>query len=236
MPRVVLALVAAAMTVVGAHSHTSSIPAHPRWESSNPNATWDNRGFIVYNNEWNQSAGPQTVWADSYRHWGVVSKQQAGNTAVETYPCVGKVYGGVRVSSLRVLRNSFAESMPANHLGLHAEAADDVWFDNYGLEMMIWVDNVGQSFSGDNLVGHARIDGQRFAIWQNGTEFIFALNHNETSGQTNILSSARWLIDHGYAPHSATLSQVDFGWEISSTNGQAADFTVTNYQLRTRQA
>jgi hypothetical protein len=228
-------LIAAVLSMAGApSSYAASIPAHARWKSSNPNATWHNRALIVYNNEWNPAAGPQIVWADSYQHWGVQSTQQAGNTAVETYPCVGKVYGGARVSSLSMIQNSFAESMPANRSGLHAEAADDVWLDNYRLEMMIWVDNIGQSFGSDKLIGHVQIRSQKFAIWRNGTEFIFALNHNEARGQTDILSSIRWLMRRGYVPARATLSQVDFGWEISSTNSRPADFTLTNYQLRTQ--
>ena len=34
--------------------------------------------------------------------------------------------------------------MPANTAGLAAEAADDVWLNNYSIELMIWVDNIGQ--------------------------------------------------------------------------------------------
>ena len=155
-------------------------------------------------------AGPQTIWADSYRHWGVESTQQAGNTAVETYPCVQKNYNNPPVSSIRLLRNGFTESMPANAKGLDAEAADDVWLNNYSIEVMIWVDNHGQRPSG-NVIGHATIFGQHFAVWHGGTDYTFALDHNETTGMTHIQASLKWLISHGYIPASATLTQVNFG-------------------------
>ena len=90
---------------------------------------------------WNASAGPQRIWADSYHYWGVRSNQRAGNTAVETYPCVQRIYNNVRVSLFRGIRNGFTESMPADKAGLDAEAADDIWLNHYKIEVMIWVDN-----------------------------------------------------------------------------------------------
>ncbi len=211
---------------------SAAIPSNPAWESSAPFGAWNNAGFIVYNNEWNSSAGPQTIWADSYSYWGVRSDQAAGNTAVETYPCVQKDYNNVPVSSFRVIRNGFTESMPADAVGLDAEAADDVWLNGLNIEVMIWVDNHGQT-PGGHLVGHVTIFGQRFAFWQSGRSgFTFALDHNETSGMTHILATIQWLIGHGYVPASATLTQVNFGWEIASTDGRPMDFAVTNYWLQ----
>jgi hypothetical protein len=233
MRRALVALLAAAALTAAAAPASAAIPSSPKWKSSAKMATWNDGGFIVYNNEWGQSPGPQTAWANSYHDFGVESTQAAGNTAVETYPCVGKVYNGVPVSSFHLIQNGFTESMPANTSGLHAEAANDVWLNDYNLEMMIWTHNVGQSFGGDALVGHATIFGQHFAVWKNGTEFIFALDHNETTGITHILASIHWLMSHGYVPASATLSQIDYGWEISSTGGKPKDFTVTKYWQRT---
>ena len=235
MRRALVALLAAVAVLAAATPAFAAIPAHVKWQSSAPLAAWNNGGFIVYNNEWNDSAGPQTIWADSYRHWGVESTQQAGNTAVETYPCVQKNFSNVPVSSIRLLRNGFTESMPANTKGLDAEAADDVWLNNYNIEVMIWVDNHGQRPSG-NVIGHAAIFGQHFAVWHGGTDYTFALDHNETTGMTHIQASLRWLISHGYIPASATLTQVNFGWEIASTNSKAEDFKLTGYWLHTQRS
>jgi hypothetical protein len=210
-----------------------AIPPDPVWESSAPFGAWNNGGFILYNNEWNPSAGPQTIWADSYSHWGVQSNQAAGNVAVETYPCVQKDFSDVPISSFRLIRNGFTESMPVGDVGLDAEAADDVWLNNNNIEVMIWVDNHGQTPAG-HVIGNVTIFGQRFALWYGGITYTFVLNHNETSGVTHILASIQWLIDHGYVPASATLAQVNFGWEIASTNGKPTDFAVTQYWLNTQ--
>jgi hypothetical protein len=213
-------------------SALASVPANPRWHSSAPFGAWNNGGFILYNNEWNQPTGPQTIWADSYRYWGAESTQAAGNTAVETYPCVQKDFGNPRVLSFHIIRTGFAESMP-HAAGLDAEAANDVWLNNYKIEVMIWVDNHGQTPSG-TVIGHTILFGQHFTVWHGGTDFTFALNHNETTGVTHILAAIGWLIKHHQVPASVTLTQVNFGWEIASTNGKPMDFKITNFWLRTK--
>ena len=234
--RVAAAVVTSAAVIAAAVAATpasASIPRNPAWKSSAPFGAWNNGGFIVYNNEWNSSAGPQTIWADSYRHWGVESTQRAGNTAIETYPCVQKNFNNVPVSKFHLMRNGFTESMPANTKGLDAEAADDLWLNNYKIEVMIWVDNHGQTPSG-SVIGHATIFGQHFAVWRGGTDISFVLDHNETHGVTHILASIAWLMRHHQVPSSATLTQVNFGWEIASTNGKPMDFKVTNYWEHTK--
>ena len=235
MRRALVALLAAAPLIAVAAPSFAAVPSNAKWHSSAPFGAWHNGGFIVYNNEWNKSAGPQTIWADSFSHWGAESTQPAGNTAIETYPCVQKNYSQVPVSSFRLIRSGFAESMPARTTGLDAEAANDVWLNNYKIEVMIWVDNHGQRPSG-NVIGHATISGQHFAVWHGGTDFTFALDHRETSGVTHILASIDWLIAHGRLPSDAALTQVNFGWEIASTDGRAEDFAITKYWLHTQRS
>jgi hypothetical protein len=106
-----------------------------------------------------------------------------------------------------------------------------VWLNNYGIEIMIWVDNHGQTPIG-NIIGHVTISGQSFAVWfGGGTTYSFVLNGDETSGSTHILTALKWLQTHKYVAASATLTQVDFGWEIASTGGSAQDFAMTKYSL-----
>ncbi len=235
MRRALVVLMAAATVFLVAGPAFAAVPTNAKWRSSDPFGAWNNGGYILYNNEWNSSAGPQTIWADSFHHWGAESTQAAGNTAVETYPCVQKNFKSVPVRSFRLIRSGFTESMPANKSGLDAEAANDIWLNKNNIEVMIWVDNHGQRPAG-NVIGHATIFGQRFSVWHGGTDFTFLLNHNETSGVTHILASINWLINHRKIPASVTLAQVNFGWEIASTDGKAKDFTVTNYWLHTRRA
>ena len=233
MRRALIALLAAVTVTAAAGPASAAIPPNPTWQSSARMATWNNGGFLVDNNEWNQSAGPQTIWAYSYRHWGVQSTQRAGNTAVETYPCVQKNFNNLPVRSFHLIQSGFTESMPGDTAGLAAEAANDVWLNNYNIEVMIWVDNIGQGIA-DPVIGHATIFGQQFTVYRNGSEYIFALHGNEKTGVTHVLASILWLIHHGYVKANATLRTADFGWEISSTGGKPKDFTVTNYWLHTQ--
>jgi hypothetical protein len=209
----------------------AAIPRHPNFKSSAPFAWWNNRAFRVSNDKWNPSAGPQMIWANSYSDWGVQSDQAAGNTAVETYPAVEEDFGNVPVLLFPTITSSFTESMP-DVRGLDAEASVDVWLNNFGIEVMIWVDNHGQTPAG-NIIGHVTISGQSFAVWRRGPTYTFALNRNETSGRTNILASVKWLMRRGYVPRRSTLRQVDFGWEIASTGGRPQAFAVTNYWVHT---
>jgi hypothetical protein len=213
----------------------ASIPSHPAWKSSARNGTWHHQGFIFQNDMWNcpqTACGTQAIWANSARDWGAVSTMAAENTEVLTYPHVGRLFSDQKVSSFKSVRNGFTESMPGSHLGLRAEAADDVWMNHWNLEMMIWVDRTGRSVAGSTRLGSATIFGQHFSVWKFGkSEFIFNLDHNEKSGQTHVLASIEWLIKHGHVPAGVTLTDVEFGWEIASTHGHAAAFHISNYWL-----
>jgi hypothetical protein len=206
----------------------AAIRPSPKFESSAPLAVWKNGGFMINNNEWNRSARRQTIWANSYGSWGVQSDQAVGH-AVENYPCVRQYYDNMLVTSFHLIRNGFTESMP-DASGVDAEAADDVWLNDHAIEVMIWVENHGQTPAGD-IIGQPTIFGQSFAVWHGSSTYAFALNGNETSGVTHILASIQWLMAHGYVPASATLAQVDFGWEIVSAGGSPMNFTMTNYWL-----
>jgi hypothetical protein len=227
------AAVAAAVAVPAGAAH-AGIPAKPRWKSSAPFGAWNNHGFIVYNNEWNTSvAGPQTIWANSYRDWGVQSKQ-ASTTAVKTYPCVQKDYPNVRLSSVTRLRSTFTQSMPSAS-SLDAEAAYDLWLNSYKLEVMVWVDTRRQRPSG-SVIARIRLDRQRFSVWRSGSSYYaFVLTgRQEKRGTVDLLAALRWLQGHHHLRGSDTLTQVNFGWEIASTDGRPMDFTVTGYSLATR--
>jgi hypothetical protein len=211
----------------------ASIPRHPVWESSAQFGTWNTGKFDLYNNEWNTAeAGPQTIWGDSYHHWGVESTQ-ANTTSVKTYPSVQENYNHPALRTLHGLWSSFAETMPSVS-DFDAEAAYDLWLNNNNIEIMVWVDNHGQRPAG-NVIAHAKFYGQRFAIWHGGTTFTFALSgKQEKKGTIHLLAMMAWLEAHGHLSRSATLTQVNFGWEICSTDGKPMDFTVTHYSLTTK--
>jgi hypothetical protein len=223
-------LVACALPATAAHA---SVPASPSWKSSAPFGTWDNGGFDVYNNEWNTSvAGPQTIWADSYKHWGVESTQ-APTTSVKTYPSVQRNYSNRGYGTFGSIRSTYAESMPSA-TNYDAEAAYDIWLNNYKIEVMIWVDNHGQRPAG-SVVAKAGYFGQTFSVWKSGSDMysLVLSGKRQTTGKVHILSALRFLVNHGYLSSSDTMKQINFGWEIASTGGAPLDFTVTGYSLST---
>jgi len=197
-----------------------------------------NNGLRVQNNMWNGSHGPQTLFVNNSNDWGVCSNQPNVGKAVETYPDVEVPYyrlpaGNAPISKLTADRSVFAEHMPPASTNYIAEAAYDLWLNNWSIEVMIWTDNHGQVPFG-HQVGTASIFGQNFAVWQSGTDaFAFVLDHNEQSGTVHILSTLKWLQNHGKIGASATITSAQFGWEVCVTNGQNLPFYMGQYSNTT---
>jgi hypothetical protein len=204
------------------------------WSSTGQFGTWHNGRFDVYNNEWNTAeAGPQLVWADSYRHWGVESVQP-DSTSVKTYPSVQQNYDNAPLSTVTSLSSTFAQTMPPANVNYDAEAAYDLWLDNYNVEVMVWVANHGQTPSG-GVIHHVVITGWHYAVYESGSKMFSFVSTGRpaTRGEVNLLSVLQWLIRHRYLTGGDRLTQVNFGWEIASTNGIPLNFVVTDYSLTT---
>jgi hypothetical protein len=198
------------------------------WTSSANFGSWSTGGYTIYNDVWGSGAGPQTIWANSFSNWGVNS-DQPNTGGVKSYPNVSKSVG-ISLSSLSSVRSSFNFSVPG---GGNFEAAYDIWANGSADEIMLWTytQNVGPLGSYQTTVS---IGGSSWNVYRgsNGSNAVFSFvrNGNETSGSVDIkatfnwLSSARWLTN-------ATLSTVQFGWEITSTNNSTEAFTVNGYSL-----
>jgi hypothetical protein len=216
----------------------ASVPANAVWTSGAPFALWKDGHFYLYNNVWNAKAGPgpQTIWAYSYKHWGVQSTQSASRT-VRSYPSVEERFGYPRVSRIRGLSSTFRQSMPTAPQ-FDAEAAYDLWLFNgrRKIEVMVWVDDHEQSPAG-SLATRVTVYRQRYDLYVDKTtsNYSFKLESRQlTSGTIHLLTMLQWLQKHRYLSAKDTLWQVDFGWEICSTDGVPLDFTVTNYSLSYR--
>jgi hypothetical protein len=194
-------------------------------------------GFNTYvtNDMWNCQAipdpcGPQTLTATDPGNWSVTSSQAAGNLAVLSYPDTQQLYANVPLTSLSSLTSTFTESMNAT-AGTHAEAAYDIWLNDWADEVMVWTDNAGQGFGADTVAGHPVIAGQSFTVYRNGGEIIVSLDASEQSGTADILATLQWLQGQGLLAASSTLTAIDFGFEISSTGGQPETFTVSQLAM-----
>jgi hypothetical protein len=232
------ALLAAVAIVVGCEASgpgtavRATVPPHVTWKSSATFGKWYDGKYFVYNNAWNTTqAGPQTVWADSYHRWGVVSKQP-DTTSVKTYPSVQLDYPNPPLSGISKLSSSFDESMPPSGANYDAEAAYDIWLNNYKTEVMVWVDNHRQKPAG-GIVAQTVVDGQPFGIYQ-GSSHMYSLvltSAHETKGTMNLLAALYTLVNRGYISSSDTLKQVDFGWEVASTDDFPMGFEMHSYSL-----
>ena len=180
--------------------------------------------------------GVQTLTSHGPGNWSVTSDQKAGNTGVLSYPDVGQVFTrgddtDPPISAFSAITSSFTETMNAT-AGTDAEAAYDIWVDSGSNteEIMIWVDNHGQTPAGDDK-GSVVIGGTTYELW-NADGTVSFVRSNEQSGTVDILAVLHWLQSNGYIGSTADLGQVDFGWEICSTGGAPETFTVSNYTLK----
>lgn len=200
-------------------------------------------GWDEYNNPWNDPAMPPnsyTLYANSHSDWEMVANQAACPTrdcAVEAYESAQFNYdntpGSEEISGIRYMTSYFNQTMPTGNLatnGFDAEAAYDIWLDNYGIEVMIWVDNQGQTPAGQ-VIGTASLNGQRYLVYNSGNTYSFVISRNETSGTVNILAAFDWLTAGGYVPANSYLTQFNFGWEVASTAGKTDTFQVHNLRL-----
>ena len=217
----------------------ADVPQNAKWISHKPSETWRTHGFVLANDMLAAAApGSQTIWAFSYRNWGVESTQPA-TAGLKAYPYVAKRYPSrPPCASLRYLRSGFRESVvPAP--GLRATAAYRIWLNDRAIQVDIWVDAHNTTPVG-HKIGQTLIYGSYFRVWQESkTRFTFALSGPQLlTGAAHLLSALRWLNRHNdpatgsaYLSTRARVAEVDFGWQITSTGGTALDLDVTGFWI-----
>jgi hypothetical protein len=193
-------------------------------------------GYNTYvNNEvWNAVPGwKQTLTATDPGNWSVTANMPAGDTAVVSYPDTQQLYSENPLSSYTSLTSRFSEALNPNS-GTMAEAAYDIWCNNWASEIMVWTDNHGQSLAYDTNLGTATIAGQSWTIYRNGgpgSELIVSLNGNEQTGTVDILATLNYLMSHGWLTSGSTLTGIDFGFEFSSTGGQDETASLSSFSI-----
>jgi hypothetical protein len=199
-------------------------------------ANWD-----VYDNEWNcgagsgESCGPETVHVCSASSWYVVSNQPAGNTAVLSYVSSQVNYSSVPLSSFSSITSTFSEEGP--RVGDY-EAAYDVFFNPGNLyEVMVWVDNYHQTPGGgwNPIATNVSVGGSVYNVYQSGSTIYYVAVINFTSGEVDLLAIFKDAIGaRHWLPADVLLEQIQFGWEICSTNGEPATFYLDEFSLTAR--
>jgi len=75
--------------------------------------------------------------------------------------------------------------------------------------------------------------GQSYRVYRSGSYIAFVETANATAGSLNLLDFFNHIIAKGWIPSTSTLSAVDYGVELVSTNGADATFTVSDFSLTT---
>lgn len=225
-------------------------PGFAPGQQSSPNL------LTVNQDPWSGGQGPQVLTASSFQDWSVTATDTDPSNApgeVLTYPDASFNYYQLdtaasgytappkqyHLNNITSLTSSFTESMPQLS-NLDAEAAYDLWLNNWRTEIMVWVDTSpakDRNLADDGMtkVGMYTYAGQHFALWRSGSGitgfYVFLLDHNETSGTVNLKAMLQTMVSRGFIPATSPLTQIPFGWEISDTGGKPVTFSVSKLQV-----
>jgi hypothetical protein len=210
----------------------------------------------VNQDPWTGGQGPQVLTAYTFENWSVTATATDPANApgeVLTYPDASYNYYQLntaaskytappveyQLNNIKSLTSDFAESMPRNK-DLDAEAAYDLWLNNWQTEIMVWVDTApakqrNLAYNGMTKVGNYTYGGQNFALWHSGKGikgfYVFLLDHNETSGTVDLKAMLQTMVSLGFIPATSPLTQIPFGWEISDTGGKPVTFTMSRFSV-----
>jgi hypothetical protein len=214
---------------------------HPKFVTSK----WEGRSFGRYyadSDMWNAEGNDvsQTMRVCSPGNWSVTAKIGNRSTAVKTYPNVHRDYHNwgnghePKLSAFSSISSTFASRSP--HVGIY-NGAYDIWLngvaDNNSTELMIWTDNHRQVPSGRVVERGIEFSHRTWKLWASGDNSYLAFVPNRTLGHGTIALKKRfsYLVKHGYLPKGSTLGQVDFGYEIVSTNGTPQKFKIDRFKV-----
>lgn len=240
MPMVLLLAAAPSASAVEARSVTCD---KPRFVTSDPNGMWSTRGYVVHNNMWNASGYnvSETLSACSHRNWRVrvTADNRRGDGAVKTYPNVHKDFHNwstgaePRLSAFSKIRSTFAARTP--RVGIY-NAAYDIWLNGVPgeHEVMIWTDNYRQVPAGSR-VAKVSLSGRTWRVYatRDNSYIAFVPTRRLTHGTLRLKAMLGWLVRRGRLERHVTLGQICFGFEVVSTGGSPATFSVTDFSVTT---
>jgi hypothetical protein len=153
-----------------------------------------------------------------------------------SFPNVGQQYYYTNtLAGFSSIYSSFTENMNQAS-GTSAEAAYDIWLNNWGNEVMIQHDIVNrgtcQAAATATFGGSGGVPVQSWNLCVYGSELIWQLTGTgEQSGRVDILAMLTWLENKGYLPKASGLTDISYGFEICSTGGRAETFAVSGFSI-----
>jgi hypothetical protein len=211
--------------------------------TSDTNGGWSNGGYYVHNNVWNASeAGPETLYACSFKNWYVTSTQP-NTTSVKAYPNVHldiNRLNGAPISNYTAITSTFAATSP--HVGIY-NVAYDLWLNGVGwgggtTEVMIWTENykqvpLGTTVSPQMTFGSNTYDVYRYTSSADGGVQVISLRSTaaQTSGSIDLKAILNWIVSKGWIGSNATVNQIGYGVEICSTENQPATFYFNDFSV-----
>jgi hypothetical protein len=210
----------------------------------------ESNGYNTYvvQDVWNPINGwQQTLYSTDPGNWYVIANMPAGNTAVISYPDTQQIYGG-RLSHWHYIYSSFSENSDTSTNTVD-DTGYDIWLNKYADEVMIQHEVAGHGqCDGDPPVagpvkfgGTHRVPVNSWYLCQYGSELIWELPSSKgawtfgiSHGRVDILAMLTWLVNNKYLRAKSTLEQIDYGFELSSTNGLDETFTVQGLTIKSR--
>jgi hypothetical protein len=216
----------------------------------------NSNGYNTYveNDMWAAQAGTTaTICARHPGDWYVdtyAGTAQSDGGAVQTFPntaqqfddwCGNGVWNNCApmsdtpLSALKSLTSSYTIQNPPDTVG-DWQATYDIWLNNNGSnnEIMIWVHTSNERGTGGAQVitPHITIGGLDYHYQNYGGGLPqMVLNTNLDHGTIDVLGVLNWLKTQGVVGSAATLSLLQFGWEICHTDGRTLHFAMTAYSL-----
>lgn len=207
------------------------------WTSTDKWATWSNGGYVIENDVWGANPGPQSIWANSFRDWGVWANHTGGG--IKSYPNVDKAVN-IRVNSLRTCTSTFSATTAS---GSVYDLAYDVWLNGNQYEVMIWFNwantkPIAASYdaSGNAIptLTNVSIGGRTYNVYSrwNGSNAVFSFlaTSKTNSSSVDIKAVLQWINSKGWYSNP-TLSKVQFGWELITTPSGGGNYRITNYSV-----
>jgi hypothetical protein len=203
----------------------------------------DGTNTTVGQDVWNPISGwSQTLYATGPGNWYATANMPAGNTAVVSFPNTGQNYDSPLLTGFSTIYSSFSETMNPT-AGTSAEAAYDIWLNNWNNEVMIQHDMVnrggpcGPVLATETFGGKGGVPVESWILCQYGSELIWQVastgdRYGVQAGSVDVLAMLDWLVNNGgYLPEGSDLTAIGYGFEICSTGGSDENFQVKAFSI-----